>query len=105
MKARQMIRLMFALILMTSGCINISARLQPEDTSVKALKMGSDCVHIILGLGFGTADIEHAKRQRAGLEPGPDLFETPITKVRRVELTDRGFLGLFAERCVEVTGE
>ena len=93
------------LALLLSGCIDISARLQPEDRSVRALKTGSDCAHIILGFGFGTADVERAKVQlEAPNFSDPVPVGGPITKVRRVELVDRMFLN-FGERCIEVTGE
>jgi hypothetical protein len=72
---------------------------------VQALKTGRDCVSIILGFGFGTADIERAKAQLEGPDFGaPVPVGGPITKVRRVELVDRMFLN-FGERCIEVTGE
>jgi hypothetical protein len=92
-----------------AGCINISTRLQPEDTSVKAVLEGSDCVPIILGFGFGTATIEHAKAdaQPVGrFSPGdPEVHgRLRITKVRRVESAERAFL-IFGVRCIEVTGE
>ncbi len=78
-------------------CINISTRLQPEDTSVKAVLEGSDCVPIILGFGFGAATIEQAKADAqpvGGVLPGdPDVHGRPhITKVRRVESAERSFL-------------
>jgi hypothetical protein len=34
------------LVLLTSGCINISTHVQPEDTSVKEVLQGNDCVLI-----------------------------------------------------------
>lgn len=93
------------LLLILSGCINISTRLQPEDVSVKALKTGSDCVPIILGFGFGTATVERAKAQLEAPDFGdPPPSDGPITKVRRVESTDFQVL-FFGNRCVEVTGE
>jgi hypothetical protein len=94
-----------ALALLLSGCIDISTRLQPEDKSVQALKTGSDCVNIIFGFGFGTADIEHAKAQLGGPNfSDPVPVGDPITKVQRVELVDRMFLN-FGESCIEVTGD
>ena len=88
------------------GCINISTRMQPEDTSVKEAKTGSDCVAIILGFGFGTADVEQAKAKTNEPGFGSEIpaRNSPIIKVRRVEMVDRMFL-IFGERCVEVTGE
>lgn len=119
MKANEtlLLSMLCGLALLTSGCIDISTRLQPEDTAVKASLEGSNCVPIIFGLGFGTASIEEAKadghttmstRSSAptGLQGGgmTQTIRAPITKVRRVELTDRQFL-FFGSRCVEVTGE
>lgn len=41
------------ILAMTSGCININIRLQPEDTSVKPVLIGRDCVSILLGFWDG----------------------------------------------------
>ncbi len=94
------------MVVSAAGCINIGARLQPEDVSVQALKTGRDCVPIIFGFGFGTVDIELAKRQ-VDTDPEPGSSEPspgPITKMRSVELVDR-MVPYFGERCIEVTGE
>jgi hypothetical protein len=66
------ISMLSILALLVGGCINISARLQPEDTFVKAVKTGSDCVPIIFGFGFVTIDVEHATKQLKN--PVPDGF-------------------------------
>ena len=98
--------LVLGLVFLTSGCINISTRLQPEDTSVKESLSGEDCVGIFLGFGFGTATIERAKATTTKFnETGFDApAGIPITKVRRVEMHDTQFLS-FGTHCVEVTGE
>ena len=102
---------LIVLILFTSGCINITTRLQPEDTSIKESLQGSDCVPIILGFGFGTTTIEQAMADARpygthtvglGSQEGPSTG-VRITRVRRVQFTDRQFL--FGARCVEVVGE
>lgn len=91
---------------MISGCINISTRLQPEDTSVDATMLGEDCAYIILGFGFGRATVEQAKVNTLRFDKDGRVVRAglPITKVRRVELKEfqLPFLG---SRCVEVTGE
>ena len=97
------------LILLFTGCINISTRSQPDDLTVKAELEGSDCVPIIFSLGAGTADIEKAKMDGKRIEApshGPrKAFERiPITKVRRVEINDLMFL-FFGAKCVDVVGE
>lgn len=96
--------LLCALALMT-GCINITTRQQPEDTSVKEVLYGEDCALIIFGFGYGTASVEQAMAKG-----GPDKdfanFKNhqQITKIRRVELNEAVFL-LFGKRCVRVVGE
>ena len=102
------IMILLIVSILLTGCINIGARMQPEDTSVKAVLQGEDCATIFLGFGFGRVTIEHAKAD--GLPPGTRFtaalgLGTPITKVRSVELTDTGFLGLIGSRCIEVIGE
>lgn len=110
MKAnRFMLSMLGGLALMTSGCYDISVRLQPEDTSVEEVLLGSDCVMIILGIGIGTATIEQAKANAHPIgDPDPFPFGPSegrrITKVRRVEYTERYFF-LSGDRCVDVTGE
>ncbi len=105
-----MIPAILLLVLLTGGCINITTRLQPEDTSVKEVLQGSDCVDTFLGFGSGTITVEQAKRNTRPF--GQERFgygvtrkpADPITKVRRVELTDFGTI-FGATRCIEVVGE
>lgn len=99
------------LVLLLTGCINISTRFQPEDLSVKEELEGSDCVPYIFGIGFGTADLELAKRDakkivRAIPKKGPQTIVAPqhITKVRRVEITDLVFF-IGGAKCIDVVGE
>ncbi|HEX6531414.1 MAG TPA: hypothetical protein VF019_02220 [Nitrospira sp.] len=98
-----MVTIIVVLILVTGGCINVSTRLQPEDLSVKEVLRGTDCVPIVLGIGFGTASIDKAMVDAYPLgDPrGP---VTRMTKVRRVTMTDY-FIVFVADRCVEVVGE
>ena len=93
-----------------TGCINITASLQPENTSVKEVLLASDCVPIILGFGFGNASLEGALAQEGTkgrsiwtLDVEPSQTQK-LTKIRRVQLHDQQFL-FFGERCVEVVGE
>ena len=106
MRIRYMILLSSVMLLLT-GCINISTRFQPDDLSVKEELQGSDCVPIIFNLGYGTADIEKAKLDGKKVDrPATENKFTryPITKVRRVEINDLAFL-FFGAKCVDVVGE
>jgi hypothetical protein len=100
--------LIIILVLLTSGCTNLSVRLQPEDLSVKEVLEGKDCLGIGFGFGFGTSTIERAIAH--GYPLGSDEVGysrkpgTRITKVRRVEFMDSMFLS-FGEQCVVVVGE
>jgi hypothetical protein len=98
-----MIAVLLILILLTGGCINVSTRLQPEDSSVKEVLRGTDCVPIVLGIGFGTASIDKAMvdAHPVGDPRGP---VSRMTKVRRVTLTDYVIVFL-ADRCIEAVGE
>lgn len=81
-----------------AGCINITTRLPPEDTSVQAVREAEDCIPIIFGLGYGTIGAETALT---------DYFSPTgekITKIRRVELREWQFIFL-GERCIRVIGE
>ena len=102
-------------MLLLMGCINISTRFQPDDLTVKEELKGSDCVPIIFNLGYGTADIEEAKRGAKKVHPYTQQWQTRnlsthvnptqnITKVRRVEINDIVFL-FFGAKCVDVVGE
>ena len=96
--------LVFGLFLLT-GCINITASLQPEQADVRALRMGSDCAPIILGFGFGRVSLDGALNDADAFTL--DTFRgspQKITKVRRVQLHDHLLLG-FGARCIEVIGE
>ena len=91
------------LVLLMAGCINVSTRLQPEDSSVNEVLRGNDCVPIVLGIGFGTASIDKAMADAHPIED-PRRSVTRITKVRRVTLTDYVIV-FVADRCIEVVGE
>lgn len=103
------------IMLLTTGCINISTRFQPDDLTVKDELEGSDCVPIIFSIGIGTADIEQAKLDAKKVrepwhphatakQPAPTVPLQNITKVRRIEVTDIAFL-FFGAKCVDVVGE
>lgn len=81
-----------------AGCINITTRLPPEDTSVQAMREAEDCVPIIFGLAYGTIGTETASIDYFSPTGGK------ITKIRRVELREWQFL-FFGERCIRVIGE
>jgi len=90
-------------LLFSTGCINISASLQPEDPAVSPLLHGEDCVPIVFGFSWGTITIERA--MLAAAEPDLDKAAgKPIKKIRTIQLTDVEILG-FGGRCLEVTGE
>ena len=101
-------KVLIALILLMTGCVNINTRLQPEDTSVKEVLVGRDCVPIIFGFGIGTATFEQAKANGQPFGTSGGYYtpkpRTSIVKVRRVESSESAVL-MFGERCVEVTGE
>jgi len=108
-----MIRLsmLTVLLLSLSGCINISAQLQPINESVKAEKTSSDCADIIFGFGFGSLSVEHAMTKVQSIQDPLHPYREPIwervpyiTKIRSIELQDWRFL-FFGERCINVTGE
>jgi hypothetical protein len=96
--------LLVIVLLATNGCINLAARLQPEDASVKEVLQGEDCAPLFLGIGFGTATIEKAMAEGRPFEDSSSPVKGHITKLRRVELIDRNFLS-FGGRCVFVVGE
>lgn len=100
---RSMISIVVIAVLLT-GCINISTRFQPDDLTVKEELQGSDCVPIIFSMGFGTADLESAKRNGRKLNDDYNDVRYPITRIRRVELSEMMFL-FFGEKCVDVIGE
>jgi hypothetical protein len=99
------------LLCSVSGCINISAQLQPVNESVKADKTGEDCKGHFMGFGYGTVTVERAMIQEtlvsAGRADRPEMMkriQTPITKVRSIALQDWTAL-ILGERCIVVTGE
>jgi hypothetical protein len=95
-------------VLLLTGCINISTQTQPSNPAVKPLLQGSDCVPIFFGLGAGDATIEKALLN--GRAPKTDVYDkktpaaVPIRSVHRVQTNDMAIL-FFGERCVEVQGE
>jgi hypothetical protein len=100
--------LLALLVVVTSSCIDINMRTQPEDTSVREVLFGDDCVPIVLGMGFGTATIEPAKANGKPFAMRQSVSTTiqpkPIVKIRRVETEEMGIL-FFGSRCIQVTGE
>jgi len=94
-------------IVLLPGCMNITARTQPEDTSIQEIREASDCVPIILGFAYGSATLEGALAEDVWTTAGRHDYNIPkqkIAKVRRVQLHDYQFL-FFGARCVEVVGE
>lgn len=89
--------------LLSTGCINISTRLQPEDPAVSPLLKGEDCVPIVFGFGWGTNTIERAMEE-AGKPNLDKPAGKPIKRVHTVQFTDTTVVW-FGERCIEVTGE
>ncbi len=65
-------------------------------------------MHVIFGIGFGTATLDEAMRNdvyvadREGLPT--QIGKTPIRKIHAVEYSDIYFIAV-GSRCVEVTGE
>lgn len=95
------ITLLMIIILLT-GCYGLKARFQPDDVAVAEMAEGEDCARMVLGIGFGTADLEEAKRQATLVSDNSK--RRAITKVRRVELIDF-YLLLVGGKCVRVVGE
>lgn len=91
-------------MLLLTGCMNITVNLQPENASVPALSMTSDCVPIILGFAYGNASVDGALANEAEHIHDWQKKAPRITKIRRVQLNDHQFL-TFGARCVEVVGE
>jgi len=99
-----MITAIFLLVLLTSGCINSTSRHTPEeDTSVRELLQGSDCVVSIIGIGSRTPSVERAKLDGHPIKD-PNGASSSISKIRRIEFTDDSFL-LGSNHCVGVVGE
>lgn len=99
------------LMLIVSGCINITTELQPSNPDVKGVLMGEDCTPIVLGMGLGTNTIEGAKKDG---RPMGDVGEfrsriklndrTPINRIRTLQLTNFYIL-LVGSSCIQVVGE
>jgi hypothetical protein len=99
------------LMLILSGCINITTELQPSNPDVKGVLMGEDCTPIVLGMGLGTNTIENALKDG---RPEEDVGEfrpriklnsrTPITRIRMIQLSEFYVL-LVGSRCIQVLGE
>lgn len=93
--------------LILTGCMNVTASLEPENLSVPERYESSDCVTTIFGLAYGRATFEGALAQESREVSifSVDLAPHPrITKIRRISLHDYHFL-FFGARCVEVVGE
>lgn len=87
-----------------SSRINITASLQPENTTLAGTYVSSDCVPIILGFAYGSASLEGALANESHVVSDYHSIAPNITKIRRVQLHDHVFLG-FGARCIEVVGE
>lgn len=102
MYARQI--MLIVLLSLTSGCSNSTARPTPEeDTSVRELLQGSDCVVSIFGIGSRTPSVERAKLDGHPIKY-PNGPSSSISKIRRIEFTDDSFF-LGSKHCVAVVGE
>ena len=80
--------------LLLSGCINLSARLTPEDLSVKPMAEGKTCIYTLFNFGYGTNTVEQAM---ANATP-------PIQNIRSISVTMFHFL-VFESHCLKVVGE
>jgi hypothetical protein len=99
------------LMLVVSGCINITTELQPSNPDVQGVLMGEDCTPIVLGMGLGTNTIEGAKKDG---RPMGDIGEfrsriklndrTPINRIRTLQITNFYIL-LVGSSCIQVVGE
>ena len=85
--------LMMILLLLT-GCINITNRITSEDRTVQPLTIGRDCVLFFLGLAYGLNTVEQAM---ANADP-------PAKKIRSISIDTR--MGpVFGQQCLTVVGE
>lgn len=92
-------------MLLCAGCMNITARVTPEQTEVPAVRESNDCVPILFGLSYGIATVEKALATKViRLADAYDGPRARIEKVRSIALHDYQFL-FFGARCVEVVGE
>jgi len=99
-----MITAICLVVLLTSGCINSTTRPTPEeDTSVRELLQGSDCVVSIFGIGSRTPSVERAKLDGHPIKD-PNGPSSSISKIRRIEVADDSFL-LGSKHCIAVVGE
>ena len=89
------------LLLLASGCMNITLQVQPEQPDAKAVLTGSDCVPILFGFAFGTATVEGARYKTTS--PG-EWVGKPIRTIRTVRISYEYYL-IAGSWCVEVTGE
>ena len=88
-----MIAAILFLALLMGGCINNTTRPTPEeDTSVRELLQGRDCVVSIFGFGFRkTPSVERAQLEGYPIKD-PDGSSSSISKIRRIEFTDDFFV-------------
>ena len=99
-----MIAAILFLVLLMGGCINSTARPTPEeDTSVRELLQGRECVVSIFGIGSRPPSVERAKLEGHPMKD-PNGPSSSISKIRRIEFTDDSFL-LGSNHCVDVIGE
>ena len=104
-------------LLLSAGCMNMAASLQPEDQAVPDVREVSDCVPIIFGFAYGTATLDEALAEKVlsksekwqsiekkNQKEKERLTPQYITKIRRVLLHDYSIF-MFGARCVEVVGE
>ncbi len=80
--------------LLLSGCISFSARLTPEDLSVKPMTEGRDCSYVVFGFGTGRNTVEQAM---ANATP-------PIQHIRSVGASTFYLLGV-VRGCLVVVGD
>ena len=99
----------FLILLCLTGCVNMTQRPHVDDLTARDSHYGEDCIPMLLGVGIGTATVEHAMAS-AYVRKSLDYYQVyqrrfePIDHIRPVEISDYQFLG-FGARCIEVTGE
>lgn len=89
----RILSLMMILLLLT-GCINITNRITPEDRTVQPLTIGRDCFLFLPGLAYGLNTVEQAM---ANADP-------PAKKIRSISIDTRVGL-VFGQQCLTVVGE
>ena len=99
------------IVIILSGCINISTEVYPTNADVAGVLLGEDCTPIILGMGLGTNTIENAQKDGRPYGDVGDFREriklnrrTTITRIRTIQLTEFYIL-LVGSRCIQVIGE